>query len=219
MNHFIEFFEQIINWLFFITHDYGIAIVIITLCVRMLLLPFNIRQRKQMVEQQELSKQVEEIKNRYKNNKEMQEKKLAELYSKNGIGMGSCLTTFIQFPVMICLYNAISQITAFECGTILLPWISSLFVKDPFFILPVATIIIQILPQFYPYLKIFAPLKLQKQTGSMLVSMIIMNSIFIFMIPSGVGIYYFISGLFQSTEQFVYNIICIRKAALQGMCI
>lgn len=149
------------------------------------------------------------------NNRYMQEKELVKFYSKNGIGMGSCLTTFIQFPVMICLYNAIRHITAIECGTIILPWISSLQMKDPFFVLPIATIIVQTLPQLYPYLRIFATLNIQKQTGSMLISMIIMNSIFVFMIPSGIGIYYFVSGLFQSVEQFIYNIICTRKAAIK----
>lgn len=215
MNSFIELLEQMIKWLFFITHDYGISIVIITIGVRLLLLPFNIKQRKQMIKQQEISKQVEEIKNKYKNNKEMQEKELVKFYSKNGIGMGSCLTTFIQFPVMICLYKAIRHITAIECGTIILPWISSLQMKDPFFVLPIATIIVPTLPQLYPYLRIFATLNIQKQTGSMLISMIIMNSIFVFMIPSGIGIYYFVSGLFQSVEQFIYNIICTRKAAMK----
>lgn len=213
MNSFIEFFEQTIMWLFGITHDYGMAIIIITIGVRFLLLPFNIKQRNQIVKQQEISKQVEEIRNKFRHNKEKQEKELAEFYSKNEIGMGTCLTTIIQFPVMICLYNAIRQVTAIECGTIVLPWISSLLAKDPLFILPIATIIVHILPQLYPYLKIFKSLNLQKQSGHMLISMMIMNSIFVFMIPSGVGIYYFVSGLFNLIEQFIYNIISIRKVA------
>lgn len=217
MNSFIEFFEQIIKWLFCITHDYGMAIIIITIGVRFLLLPFSIKQRKQVVKQQEISKQVEEIRNKFKNNKEKQEKELAEFYSKNGIGMGTCLTTIIQFPIMICLYNAIRHVTAIECGTIILPWISSLLVKDPLFVLPIATIIVQILPQLYPYLKIFKSLNLRKQSGNMLISMMLMNSIFVFTIPSGVGIYYFVSGLFSLVEQFIYNIISIRKVSANAV--
>ena len=125
--------------------------------------------------------------------------------------MGGCVTSFIQFPVMICLYNAVRKITAVECGTILLPWVTSLLVRDPLYILPIVTIIIQILPQFYPYMQIFSLLKLQKQSGGTVVILMLMNSVFTFMIPTGIGLYYFVSGLFQAVEQFIYNLICVRK--------
>ena len=55
---------------------------------------------------------------------------------------------------------------------------------------------------------------LMSLTGNRLISMVIMNGIFVFMIPSGVCIYYFVSGLFQSVEQFICNIIFAHKVTL-----
>lgn len=213
MSILVNLLEDVITFFYNITNDYGIAIVGITVLVKIILLPLNIKQRKQMEKQSALSDQVEDIKSRYKGDSERINKELSKLYEKNGIGMGTCLTTVIQFPVMICLYNAIKNIANTACGTILIPWLSSLLLKDPFFVLPIATILIQILPQLYPYLAMFKVLNLQKQNKSVIVSMMVMSSIFIFTIPSGIGIYYFISSLFAAVEQFVFNIYASKRLA------
>jgi len=211
MNIIVGFFEQLINWIYAISNDYGIAIIVITVCVRLLLIPLNIKQRKQMEKQKAISEKVAQVKDKYKDNKEKQEEAIADLYKENGISMGGCLTSVIQLPFMICLYNAIRKISAVSCGTILLPWVSSLLIKDQLFILPIATIIVQLLPQTYPYLKIFNDLKLPKQSIGVTIMMLATSCIYIFMIPSGVGLYCFVSGLFQLVEQFVYNAFCAYR--------
>ena len=216
MSVLINLLEKTIMLFFNITNDYGIAIVCITVLVKLMLLPFNIKQRKQLDKQSAISEQVEDIKRRCKGDNERLNKELSELYAKNGVGMGTCLPTILQFPVMICLYNAIKKIAETTCGTILMPWISSLLLKDPYFVLPIATIIIQILPQAYPYLSMFKVLNLQKQSKGMMVSMMVMSSVFIFTIPSGIGIYYFISSLFTAVEQFVFNYYASKRLAIEN---
>ena len=176
----------------------------------------QLQQRKQMEKQSALSEQVEDIKRRCKNDNERLNKELSELYAKNGVGMGTCLTTLIQFPMMICLYNAIKMIADTTCGTILIPWISSLLLRDPYYVLPIVTIIIQILPQLYPYLSMFKVLNLQKQSKGVMVSMMIMSSVFIFTIPSGIGIYYFTLSLFTAVEQFVINFYASKRLAIEN---
>lgn len=125
------------------------------------------------------------------------------------------LLSVMQLPIMIGLYNAIRLISATACATVLLPWISSLLVRDSMFIMPVATLIVQILPQTYPYLKLFRTLKLRKQPVSSIIAMLFVNSLFLFMIPSGVGLYCFTSGLFQTLEQFIFNLIAVQKVKIQ----
>ena len=146
MSIFVKLLENVIMHFYNITNDYGIAIVCITVLVKVILLPLNIKQRKQMEKQSALSEQVEDIKRRCKNDNERLNKELSELYAKNGVGMGTCLTTLIQLPMMICLYNAIKMIADTTRGTILIPWISSLLLRDPYYVLPIVTIIIHILP-------------------------------------------------------------------------
>lgn len=214
MSSIIQLFEQLIEWNYFFSHDYGIAIVMITLELRLLLLPLSIYQRKQISKQQEISQKVESIRLQYKNNKEKQEREIARFYQENGMGMGGCITSLIQIPVMVCLYNSIRHVTAIECGTVLLPWVSSLLVRDQTFILPMATLSVLILQYLYPRLSMFSSLKHQKQSGSTVVALLIANSFFVFIIPAGIGLYYFISGLFQFIEQFMYDLSCVHKLKL-----
>ena len=146
MSIFIGFLKYIIEVFFSITGDYGVAIVIVTVLVRTLLVPLDIRQRRQMEKQKEISKKIDVIKSKYKKNQKQMEKEVQRVYQENGTGVGSCLVSVLQLPVMLGLYNAIRMISAAACATVLLPWISSLLVRDQLFLMPIATLIVQLLP-------------------------------------------------------------------------
>lgn len=197
-----------------LTKDYGVAIVIITLAIRFCLVPFHIKQRKQMKKQQETNREIEAIKAKYGKNKEKLNLELQKVYQKNGTGMGSCLLSFIQLPVMYGLYQAIQMITLAGATTVLLPWVASILVQDKLLILPIATVVIQLLPQTYPYLRLFKGLELQKAPLSTTIILLITNSCFVFLLPSGIGLYYFVSGLFAALEQFIMNLVDARKIKL-----
>ena len=209
-----QVFELFINGIYELTKDYGIAIVIITIAIRSCLIPLNIRQRKQMKQQQQTAQQVEALKIQYAKNQKKLEEELQKLYQQNGTGMGNCLLSFIQLPIMYGLYKAIQMITLAGATTILLPWVASIFVRDQLLILPIATIIVQILPQTYPYISFFKSLKLQKTSLPAMFILLLTNSCFVFAIPSGLGLYYFVSGLFVALEQFILNLIDARNLKL-----
>jgi len=206
-----QIFETAINWIYGFTGDYGVAIVIITIAIRACMVPLNIKQRSQMKKQKEISVQVEQLKARYSKNQKKLNEELQKVYEKNPTGVGSCLLPFLQIPVMYGLYNAIRVIALAGATTVLLPWVTSILVRDHMLILPVATVLVQILPQTYPYLRFFKDLELQKASVPSLLIILLTNSVFVFAIPSGIGLYYFVSGLFTALEQFVVNLIEVRK--------
>ena len=206
-----QIFEIIINWIYSFTGDYGIAIVIITIAIRTCMIPFNIRQRKQMKQQKEIAKEIESIKAAYGKNKEKLNSELQKVYQKNPTGMGNCILPFIQLPIMYGLYNAIRMITLAGATTIVLPWVTSILVRDHMLILPIATVVIQILPQTYPYLRFFKDLELQKAPLPTVLILLLTNSLFVFAIPSGIGLYYFVSGVFTTLEQFIVNLAEVQK--------
>lgn len=214
MNLVADIFSYIIEIFFLVSGDYGIAIVLITLLIRLALLPLNMKQRQQMGHQQETAQKAEAIKAKYKNHQSKQEEELQKLYQESRTGMGSCLLALIQVPVMYCLYNAIRTNAALDVSTVLLPWVSSLLVRDRSFLLPVATLLVQILPQLYPYMKCFEALKLQKASISLILTMLLANGMFVFVIPSGIGLYYFISGLFSAVEQFAVHRTTVKKLSI-----
>lgn len=206
-----QIFEIIINWIYSFTGDYGVAIVIITIAIRTCMIPFNIRQRKQMKQQKEIAKEIESIKAAYGKNKEKLNSELQKVYQKNPTGMGNCILPFIQLPIMYGLYNAIRMITLAGATTIVLPWVTSILVRDHMLILPIATVVIQILPQTYPYLRFFKDLELQKAPLPTVLILLLTNSLFVFAIPSGIGLYYFVSGVFTTLEQFIVNLAEVQK--------
>ena len=83
MDILVRIFQTLIEEMHGFTGDYGIAIVLVTVMIRLLLIPLNVRGRRQMEKQQELGRAVEEIKVRYRNN----EKKQNEFVIPSGVGL------------------------------------------------------------------------------------------------------------------------------------
>lgn len=102
-----EGIRQLIEALYSICGDYGIAIVLITIIISLCMILLNRQQKQIMKQQQNLNLQIEEIKNKYKNSTSKMNKELQKLYQKERNGSMGCLLAFLQFPIMIVLYNGI----------------------------------------------------------------------------------------------------------------
>ena len=215
MDMIAQSFRFVVDWIYSFSGDYGSAIVLITVAIRALLIPVNIQQRKQTEKQKEISGDIEKLKIKYKNNKKKLDEEMQKLYQEKGIGGKGCLVTLLQFPIMMCLYRGI-RMTAAGTTTVLLPWVSSLLLRDPMFLLPIATLAVQFLPQMYPYIRFFKDLRLQKMPLPMVLVMVFANGIFAFAIPSGVGLYYLTSGAFSAVEQLIVNLFLLRKHSVHA---
>ena len=175
MNIIINFLTSILNQLYYIVHDWGITIVLITIIIKILLLPLTIKQKKGLQLQQKFSKEIETIKKKYKNNKNKMEEELNRISSKYSGNMIGCLLTFVQLPIMISLYRAISSIPIEITSTILLPWINNLKAPDTYFIVPIISVIVHLLPNIMYYLNIFKGLEIAKPNKTMVIITIIIN--------------------------------------------
>ena len=204
MNVIADFIGQIVRVFYGLTGDYGVAIMMITLSIKLLLLPMNIKQRKQLEKQKEVSQKVAEIQKKYASNQKKMNEELQKVYAENGLGSMGCLSSLIQMPIMIGLYHGIRNVITEDATSVLLPWVSSLLVSDATGILPIGTLILQMLPMLFPYMPCFEKKQLQKTPMSTIIMLLVMNGMFVFMIPSGVGLYYFVSSLFTVIEQFIF---------------
>ena len=108
------FFQPILNllvWLYVTVpgSDIGIAIILLTLVIKIVLYPLTHIQIKQQRAMQELQPKIEEIRKRLKDDKEKQAAELMELYKKEKVNpAASCLPLLVQLPVFIALYHALS---------------------------------------------------------------------------------------------------------------
>ncbi|OGD39807.1 hypothetical protein A2833_01720, partial [Candidatus Azambacteria bacterium RIFCSPHIGHO2_01_FULL_44_55] len=88
------------------THDVGLAIIALTVVIRLILWPLGQKGIKSQAALAKIQPEIEEIKKKYQGNKEGQAKALMELYSKNGINpLSGCLPIIIQIPVLIALWQ------------------------------------------------------------------------------------------------------------------
>lgn len=129
--------------------------------------------------------------------------------------LAGCLLLFLQLPIMICLYRSISMGLTVKMGTKLFPWVNNLLIRDRYGILPMLSVLVQLIPQFFPYLSFFHSIKLPKAGSGMLLSSAVMTFLICFPLPSGVGIYYLVSGMCSALEQLMWNVwkVCrVRKS-------
>lgn len=98
--------EQIYN----LVHNYGWAIIIFTVIVKLILLPLNIKSQKAMKKQQKVQPILMELQKKYANDKEKLQTETMKVYKENDISMmGGCLPMLIQFPILIGLYRVIQS--------------------------------------------------------------------------------------------------------------
>ena len=112
----------ILRFAYSLTNNYLLAICLFTLVMEILCLPFAIKQQKNQIKQASLAPQVNAIRKKYagRNDQATQQKMQQEtmdLYQKNNFNPASgCGTLLIQFPIIICLYNVVTQPLRYICN-------------------------------------------------------------------------------------------------------
>ena len=101
-------------------HNYGLAIIVFTLFVKILFLPLSIKQQRSMERQQAIAPELEAIRNKFKgDNKRIQEEQM-NLYSKYNISpMSGCIFALIQIPLFFAFYESMNRLPVVFEGTFL----------------------------------------------------------------------------------------------------
>lgn len=87
---------------------FGLAIVVLTVIIRLVMWPLNTQQQRSMKKMQAISPKLKDIQNRYKNNPQVMQQKMMEIYKENNFNpMGGCFPMLLQLPVFILLYSAL----------------------------------------------------------------------------------------------------------------
>lgn len=106
-------FWAILQWI----NNYGVAIIIFSVIVKIILYPLQYKSKKGLIAQQRLQPKIKDIEARYKNDRTAYNNALQELYTQNGISpMSGCLPMLLIFPIMIGLYRVIRQPLTYVFG-------------------------------------------------------------------------------------------------------
>lgn len=97
--------------------NYGFAIIVFTIIVRLAILPLTLKQYKSTAKMQAIQPQINEIQKRYKDDKEKLNEELMKVYQENNVNpAGGCLPMLIQMPIILSLYWVIAQPLKFMLG-------------------------------------------------------------------------------------------------------
>lgn len=105
---FLELFSSALAGLYAVIPSYGVSIILLTLLVRVLLLPLSIKQTRSMREMQRIQPEVKQIQTRNKGNRQKTNEEMMALYKEHGVNpFGGCLPLLMQFPALIGLFYVI----------------------------------------------------------------------------------------------------------------
>lgn len=103
-------FGILMMWLYNITSNYGIAIILFAIIVRLILLPFQMKSKKGTMRMTLLAPKQAELQKKYGSNQQKYNEELQKLYQEEGVNpMSGCLWSLIPFPILIALYEAIRK--------------------------------------------------------------------------------------------------------------
>ena len=116
--------------------NYGAAIILLTVVIKILLYPLTVKQIKSMKAMQELQPKMKRIQEQYKGNPQLMQQEIQKLYESAGVNpFAGCLPMLVQMPILMAVYYALRDMT--YAGDPSFFWISSLSEADPLHVLPI----------------------------------------------------------------------------------
>ena len=188
-------------WLKGLCGSYGIAIILLTVIVRLVFWPVTQKANNSMRKMQKVGPMVKELKEKYKDNPQLMNQKMMELYRKEGVNpLGGCLPILLQIPVFLALYSALDA--SVELRHVSFLWATDLTKPD------------LVGPQFlfgygiHPLILIMTALmvlqqKMTPSTGAdpmqqkMMMFMPIVMLVMLYNLPSGLTLYWTVSQIFS----------------------
>ncbi len=197
-------FDMIARWLlsllkilFSFVGNWGWAIVLMTLIIKIILLPLNIYASKSMKRMQKIQPQIKEIREKLKDNPQEMNMKVMGLMKENKANpVSGCLPMLLQFPIFFAFYRVLGQSIELYQAPFML-WIQDLSLKDPYYILPV----LMSVAMFFQ-MKI-SPSAMDPMQKKVMMFMPLVFGIFMLGLPSGLTLYIFISTLFGIIQHFI----------------
>ena len=203
----VDFVVHVLNAIYGVVGNYGIAIIIVTILMRIVIFPLTLKQEKSMKKMRDLQPEIEKIKEKYKDSPQEYQQKTAELYRESGVNpLGGCLPLLIQMPVFVALYwafsgNAIPADAKFLWFTLKQPDRLFMIGNFAFNLLPILNVGVTYIQQ-----KIMTSAtsgqESSQQMQTMLYMMPLMMLFIFYNMPSGVTLYYLVSGALSLVQQY-----------------
>ena len=103
-------FAWLVRLFYDLTNSYGVALILFTLVIKLIMLPFQMKSKKSMMRMSRVSGQMQELQKRYAKNQAKLQEEMQKLYEEEGVNpMSGCLWSFLPLPILMALYSIIRQ--------------------------------------------------------------------------------------------------------------
>jgi YidC/Oxa1 family membrane protein insertase len=182
-----------------LVHNWGIAIILLTVLLKLIFFPLSAASYKSMAHMRKVAPRLQQIKERYGDDREKLHKAMMELYKTEKINpMGGCLPILVQIPVFIALYWVLLGSVEMRHAPFIL-WIQDLSATDPYYVLPVLmglTMIIQ---------SSLNPPPPDPVQAKVMKIMPVAFSVFFFFFPAGLVLYWLVNNILSIAQQWAIN--------------
>lgn len=181
-------------------HNYGLAIILLTVIVKLLTYPLTYSSMKSMKKMQKVQPQLQALREKYKDDKEALNRETLLFMRTQGYNpVSGCLPMFVQMPIFVALYNVLFGAIELQ-GMPFFGWIQDLSAKDPFYVTPVVLGLLMFVQQ-----------KLSPQTVTdpaqqkMMTMMPVIFGVMMLWLPAGLTLYMLVNSLMTIAQTFVIN--------------
>lgn len=203
-----RFFEIALDKLYVVIPNYGFAIIVLTILVRIVTAPLMVRQMRSAERMREVQPKLKALQERYKDDRQKQSEEMMKLYREEGINpLGGCLPLLLQMPVLIGLFYALRTSIGLRHAPFIL-WIDDLSQPATLFTIPGLDFPVRVLPLIMGA-SMYVQQKMMPQTGMdpvqarmMLIMMPGMMLLISYTFPSGLVLYWTVSNLLGIAHQY-----------------
>lgn len=194
-----------LNWLNAFVHNYGLAIIILTILLRLAMWPLTRKSYTSMIAMQKMQPEMARIQKLYANDKARMQMEMMRLYQTHKTSpMSGCLPMLIQIPIFFALYKALLVSVQMRSAHFL--WISDLAAMDPYFILPIlmgATMWLQQHLQTASGATAGGSNDAVAQTQKVMKWMPLIFTVMFAWMPAGLVLYWTVSNLFGIMQMYI----------------
>jgi YidC/Oxa1 family membrane protein insertase len=188
----MKFFQRVVP-----PHNWGIAIILLTLAMKAVTFPLQHKSMKSMQEMQRFQPQIEELKKKYAGDTQRIGIETQKIYKEHGVNpLGSCLPMVIQMPIWFALYKTLQVSVDLYNEPFVHGWLNDLTASDPYYVLPVAMGATMILTQILTPSPMSQPG--QKTMGYAMSGFF---AILMLTLPSGLTLYIFTNNVLSIIQQ------------------
>ncbi|MGA7828180.1 MAG: membrane protein insertase YidC [Geobacteraceae bacterium] len=189
----------ILKYFYKFTHNYGVAIIIITVIIKILFFPLTHKSYKSMKDMQKLQPKMTELKEKYKDDRDALNRSIMELYRTHKVNpLGGCLPMIVQIPVFFALYRALMYSIELRHAPFIF-WITDLSAKDPYYITPVIMGITMFIQQK------MTPSSMDPMQAKMMLALPIVFTFMFLNFPSGLVVYWLVNNILTIAQQAYIN--------------